>query len=134
MVAEEGVWDAERVREGEQAALAQGRSTVETCAVHVPSGRLVGFTVLIVGVVHPDRAHQEDTLVLREHRGHRIGMWLKAANLRALASRFDVRRVTTHNAESNAAMLRVNRAMGFRPVGRTTCWSKRLDEAPTGDR
>ena len=126
MVLEEEVWDGERVREGERVMAEQGRTVVETCALHVPSGRLVAFTVLEIPA---DRRHvvQEDTLVLREHRGHRLGMWVKAANLRAMASRFDVRRVITYNAESNAPMLRVNRAMGFRPVLRSACWTKHLD-------
>ena len=126
MVLEEEVWDGERVREGERVMAEQGCTVVETCALHVPSGRLVAFTVLGMPA---DRRHvfQEDTLVLREHRGHRLGMWVKAANLRAMASRFEVRRVVTYNAASNEAMLRVNHAMGFRPVLRTSCWTKHLD-------
>ena len=127
MVLEEEVWDGDRVRELERVAAEAGSTTVETCALHVPSGRLVAFTVLQVARARPQHADQEDTLVLREHRGHRLGMWVKAANLRALAERVDVRRVTTHNAASNAPMLRVNEAMGFRPVLRTSCWTKHLD-------
>jgi GNAT superfamily N-acetyltransferase len=126
MVLEEEVWDGARVRESEQVAADRGATVVETCALHVPSGRLAAFTVLEMPA---DRrqAFQEDTLVLREHRGHRLGMWVKAANLRAMASRFEVRRVVTYNAVENAPMLRVNRAMGFRPVLRTSCWTKHLD-------
>ncbi|WP_088287520.1 GNAT family N-acetyltransferase [Kineosporia sp. A_224] len=126
MTIEEERWDGARVRENEAISQAQGKTVVETAAVHVPSGRLVAFTVLAVPKHLPDHAFQWDTLVLREHRGQRLGMAIKAANLRALAARTSgLRRVTTYNAESNAPMLRVNRAMGFRPVLRTTCWEKR---------
>ena len=52
---------------------------------------------------------------------------MKAANLRALIDRRpQVTRVTTWNAEVNAPMLRVNRAMGFAPVGTLTQWQRVL--------
>jgi hypothetical protein len=76
----------------------------------------------------PDLAFQWDTLVLKEHRGARLGAAVKAANLRALVERVPaLRRVTTYNAASNAPMLRVNFAMGYHPVLRTTCWQRRLE-------
>ena len=72
-------------------------------------------------------AYQWDTLVLADHRGHRLGQLVKAANLRALRAGLpQVRRVVTWNAESNAPMLRVNRALGFEPVGRMVEWQKSL--------
>jgi hypothetical protein len=68
---------------------------------------------------------QWDTLVMAEHRGHRLGLLIKAANLRALRRELpDVSWLCTWNAESNEPMLRVNRALGFHPVGRTTEWLK----------
>ncbi len=128
MAIEEEDWDGARVREHEAVARAQGRHVVETAAVHLPTGRLVAFTMLAVRDRSPEHAFQWDTLVLREHRGRRLGMAVKAANLRALTAGYPaVRRVTTYNAESNTPMLRVNRAMGFRPVLRTTCWQRTLD-------
>jgi hypothetical protein len=64
-------------------------------------------------------------LVTSEHRGRRLGQLVKATNLRALhAGLPEVTWICTWNAESNEPMLRVNRALGFRPVGRTTEWLK----------
>jgi hypothetical protein len=100
---------------------------VETVAVHRDSGRLAAYTT--IGVPAPDRTavYQWDTLVLSEHRGHRLGQAVKARNLRALRAELpDVRRVVTWNAEQNGPMLRVNRELGFRTVGLNTEWQKRL--------
>ena len=67
-------------------------------------------------------AEQMDTLVLREHRGHRLGMLLKLTNLRELTTRFpSCDRVETVNAEENRPMLDMNDSIGFA----TTCFSAR---------
>jgi len=122
---EEEQWDADRVREQLSVIRAQGRRWVETVAVERATGRMVAFTDLAVAVHTPDLAYQWDTLVLKEHRGRRLGQLVKAANLRALLRELpDVRRVGTWNAEVNAPMLAVNRAMGFVTVGRITEWQK----------
>jgi GNAT superfamily N-acetyltransferase len=124
---EEEAWDAERVRAQFAAGRAMGRRMVETVAVHGPTGRAVAFTDLAVAEHTPDVAYQWDTLVLADHRGHRLGQLVKAANLRALRAGLPgVRRVVTWNAESNRPMLRVNRALGFRPTGLNTEWQKHL--------
>ena len=60
---------------------------------------------------------QDDTLVLKEHRGHRLGMLLKVANLEFLQrERPGHPAVTTFNAAENEHMLAVNDALGFVPV------------------
>lgn len=120
-------WDTDRVLRAFQLAREQRRRIVETVARHQASGRLVGFTTLAVAEHMPDTAFQWDTLVLQEHRGHRLGMLLKTANLTALFAELpNVRRVHTWNAKENEPMLRVNRALGFRPIGQLTEWQKTL--------
>jgi GNAT superfamily N-acetyltransferase len=120
-------WDTERVRRGFELAREQRRRVVETVARHRASGRLVGFTTIAVAEHMPHIAAQWETLVLREHRGHRLGMLLKAANLQALVAELPaVRRIHTWNANENEPMLRVNRALGFEPIGQMTEWQKNL--------
>jgi GNAT superfamily N-acetyltransferase len=123
----EDVWTPERVRDTEDRIVASGRDRLLAAVEHVPSGHLVGFSVLS----RPRQLHravqQYATLVLREHRGHRLGMLLKLANLDHLARTFPGHpSVLTFNAEENRAMLDVNEAVGFVEIGREGAWRKDL--------
>jgi GNAT superfamily N-acetyltransferase len=125
---EEEHWDGERVREYEASHVARGRTVLSAGAVK--DGRLVAFTDLQVPLAHPQRAHQGGTLVLRDHRGCRLGALVKAAVLRDLAaSMLEVRRISAYNSESNRPMVALNEALGFRPAGHLSSWSLRLGRA-----
>ena len=59
-------------------------------------------------------AYQQDTLVMREHRGHGLGLRMKAAGTLALMEGSPATTsVRTWNADDNAPMLAVNHALGF---------------------
>ena len=121
----EDVWTLERLLEQEAERAASPRTTLTAVAVHRPSGRLVGYTELSAPPELGRAVSQEDTLVLREHRGHRLGMLLKAANLLQLARvRPGHPAVTTFNAEENRHMLAVNEALGFAPMGYEGAWKR----------
>lgn len=123
----EEVWDDARVVAAMVRAGAGGRRVVQVSAVHEATGTLAGFTRLRVDPTDPRYAEQEDTLVIREHRGHGLGRAMKASAMRAMLAEVpDVGRVVTWNAAENEPMLRVNRALGFRTVGVCTLWSKTL--------
>ncbi|MBL0887108.1 GNAT family N-acetyltransferase [Myceligenerans indicum] len=112
-------WDAERVRIADAQHAARGNGYVATAAEHVATGELAGMTMLI----HPkdekhEYAEQDATVVLRAHRGHRLGMLVKAVNAQALLeAKPNAKRVWTWNNEENPHMLAINVAMGFRPAG-----------------
>ncbi|MGH3646556.1 MAG: GNAT family N-acetyltransferase [Micromonosporaceae bacterium] len=109
-------WDADRLRAEEDKLAAQRRTAYTSVAV-APDGELVGHTFLMVPAHDPGQVYQADTLVLPEHRGHRLGLALKVANLRLMtAAHPDRRRVHTWNAAQNTPMNAVNDALGFRPV------------------
>ncbi len=127
---EEDVWDASRVRDFERTHAAAGHRLLVAAAEHVPTGTLAAFTVL---VVRPgtgddlDAVFQDATLALKEHRGHRLGMLVKVANVRAVRAAFPrAERIHTWNAEENGHMLAINVAMGFRAAGISAAWQKRL--------
>jgi GNAT superfamily N-acetyltransferase len=124
---EEDVWTPERWRDAERKQEDSPRVTLYGAVEHVASGRLVGYTELSVP---PDTARptdQGDTIVMREHRGHRLGMLLKVANIQYLTERYPGHpSITTFNAEENRHMLDVNEAVGFVPFTYEGAWQKKL--------
>ena len=64
-----------------------------------------------------ERAYQWGTLVRPDHRGHRLGLAVKVANVRLLQeTQPQITTVVTFNADVNAPMVAVNERLGFRPV------------------
>ena len=121
----EQLWTPERILQEERKAAAGPRTSLTSAVLHGPSGHLVGFTELEVPAESRRAVSQDDTLVLREHRGRRLGMLLKMANLELLAAeRPGHPSVTTFNAEENRHMLTVNEAIGFAPMGYEGAWRR----------
>lgn len=123
------VYDAARIRACDASRLARGHHLVTTAAVH-NTGRLVAFTTIVGYATARWFAGQEETIVVPEHRGHRLGTLIKVVNLRlARAQRPELRVIDTCNADSNPHMVRINEAMGFRPHHRLVWWQLDLREA-----
>jgi ADP-ribose pyrophosphatase YjhB (NUDIX family)/ribosomal protein S18 acetylase RimI-like enzyme len=84
---------------------------------HTDAGEPAGYTLIYLPRTDAEHAQQDDTLVLREHRGHNLGTHLKLANLDQLAKhRTEQRFLHTWTALSNAPMRKVNARFGFRAV------------------
>ena len=121
------VWTAERFANKEALLLDAPMQLITAAALHEPSGRLAGFTRLNAPNDLTLAVGQWDTIVLREHRGHRLGMLLKVANLQLLEKTAPGHpSVLTWNAEENRPMLAVNEAVGFVPIGYEGAWKKAL--------
>lgn len=119
-------WDAKRYREKEDSALRRGRLRVATGAVQASSGRLVAYTDIGVSRRQPGLAYQWDTIVAPAHRGNRLGLWVKLANLLSLrAQGTETTTVVTWNAAENRYMIAINDALGFRPAERWSEWELR---------
>jgi GNAT superfamily N-acetyltransferase len=120
-------WDAARVRRNEETLARSGVQAVVSAAVHQDTGQLVGYSVLNWRPEVPAVVLQQDTLVSGDHRGRRLGMLIKVANLRRAQARWpEARSVLTWNASENQHMLAINIALGFRPAGYEGEWQKRL--------
>jgi GNAT superfamily N-acetyltransferase len=124
---QEEVWNPERVKEADDLAAAQGLVRVIAVAEDIDSGRLVAFSEIAVPEGRRSEGWQWATLVLREHRGHRLGLAVKLANVDALGAIFpSVRLIETANAQENAPMIAVNEMMGFEVVADATLWEKTM--------
>lgn len=123
----EEIWDAERVARHDERHLQGGNTVLVTAAEHVATGELCAYNELSIGRDPASVTHQEDTLVLSAHRGHRLGMLVKTAGLLSWRERRPASpRVITYNAEENRPMLDINEAIGFAPVGYEGAWKKDL--------
>lgn len=113
----------DQVQELMAAAVQEGTGVWTVCARDDRSGEFVGYTELFFPAHRPWLAAQGDTGVHPGHRERGIGRWLKSLNaLRLLAERPEVEFIETSNASVNAAMLSINRAMGFEVVTRRQDW------------
>src|SRR5207247_7329511 len=90
---------------------------------HVGTGEWAGFHSVEWDPSQPAIVFVDSTGVRPEHRGHALGKWLKAAmTLRIMDERPQVTEIRTGNADSNDAMLGINRAMGYKPFIDQTTW------------
>jgi GNAT superfamily N-acetyltransferase len=125
---EEEIWDVERVRENDALHAARGARFHVAVAQHIASGRLAACTELTIAPDAPRQAWQMLTVVHPEHRGHRLGLAIKLANIDVLARQApDVRVIVTGNAAVNAPMIAVNDMMGFEVAGEGHFWQKHID-------
>lgn len=123
---EEEVWTEERIQHMDDRTILAGFDLAYSIAVHRPTGAIAAYTFYEWPVEAPAGVWQSDTFVDREHRGHRLGMLLKAVNLEHLLELNPATaRIHTWNAGENEHMLAINRAMGFTPRSVEGAWEKR---------
>jgi mycothiol synthase len=99
-------------------------------ALHEASGKGAGFTVVTYDPRVPHLIWQQGTAVVDAHRGHQLGLWMKAAMLkRILEERTQARFIRTGNANTNAQMLAINTRLGFKPAWSGALWQLTLADA-----
>lgn len=122
---EDEVFVAERVRNYERAQEGRGDRLYRVFARHRATGELAGHTVVVVDGERPAIGHQHDTSVVGRHRGHRLGLLLKAdMNLWLREAEPQLETIDTWNAESNDHMIGVNELLGYRVMGREIEYQK----------
>lgn len=104
----------ERLRESERRMREEGTSRILAVAV-APDGEFVGNSEVHVHEAPGSTlGYQENTLVMPEHRGHRLGLALKVATHRQLAERApQLRSLVTWNSHVNPWMIAVNEKLGY---------------------
>ncbi|GAB4012879.1 GNAT family N-acetyltransferase [Nocardioides ultimimeridianus] len=107
--------DLEAGREIDRLHQACGRTPYRVVAL-AEDGTVVAYSSLVLAEHDPDWVFQWGTLVDPAHRGHRLGLAVKVANLRQVQRdpRAAGRRLVTWNAGVNDHMIGINERLGFR--------------------
>lgn len=111
-------WDTRRVMEVVNPRIERsGYRCYTVIAIHDATGQTAAFTEIDVDPEIPGWGFQNNTGVARPHRGHRLGLLVKAAMLERLASAEpDLRQIVTWNAAVNSHMIAINERLGFEPL------------------
>ena len=121
---------AEQIRERETWSRKAGIERRLIVAVHEATGAGAGFTGLGYDPRVPHVVQQGGTAVINGHRGHGIGLWMKAAMLEHVLAEWPAARlIRTGNAHTNAQMLGINTQLGFQHAWSTIMWQLPLAAA-----
>jgi GNAT superfamily N-acetyltransferase len=115
---EDEKWDADRVRQHWDGwtRISPGRAYA-AAALHAVTGEMAALTQVRLDPAVPSWGNQGLTVVTRPHRGHRLGLLVKAAMLEWLADAEPaLERIGTGNAPSNQYMIAVNETLGYELV------------------
>ncbi|MFD5519758.1 GNAT family N-acetyltransferase [Streptomyces sp. NPDC127066] len=113
------VWDVERVVAVAEAVLERGDALHTVAVVDRSDGSVAGFSELVVPGGGRGDAQHYGTGVLPGHRGHGLGLWMKAEAIRAARLRYpELAGLLTDTADSNAHMIGINDALGYQPTHR----------------
>lgn len=129
----ERVTTPQQLRDQGAYMFAAGRSRWTVFARHIQSGELAGFTE--ISRIQENRGgsilNQGESDVLPKHRGHGLGLRMKAIMVRAVLAVLQgiagAKRIRTTNANLNEPMLRINQRLGFRPTWTDREWQVRID-------
>lgn len=120
----------EMVRQMEAGELAGDKHRWTLYVRERASGDFAGFTEVYWSPSRPTILEQGVTGVYPRFRNRGLGGWLKAAMLEKVERELpEVEVIRTSNADSNAAMLRINTQLGFRPHYASETWQVEVVEA-----
>jgi RimJ/RimL family protein N-acetyltransferase len=118
----------EFVRQFEQHMLSGGRRRWVLYALHGSQDRIAGLTEVLWSPARPQILEQGFTGVRPDFRNHGLGHWIKAAMLdKVLRELPEAKVIRAGNATSNAPMLKINQALGFKLRVSWTIWQVETD-------
>lgn len=118
----------EQVRQTEQQLFARGSQRWTFYVIDKSNGKFAGYTETVWNPNRPEILMQDMTGVFPEYRNKGLGRWLKAAMLNKVMGELpQVKYIRTGNADSNAAMLKINHELGFKPYMASIFWQIETD-------
>ncbi|QSB06593.1 GNAT family N-acetyltransferase [Natronoglycomyces albus] len=103
---------------------------VQTVAVHRDTNTVAANTLFAVPVEPADFAFQMITIVDPAHRGHRLGILCKIANLWQMREHIPrVKKIYTGNADVNSQMISINEQLGYFTVDNDLAFKKVIAQA-----
>jgi len=122
----------EQLRERELWLKKAGLEWWVVLAINEATGGGAGFSEVNYDPRVGHVVQQGGTGVIAMHRGHQLGLWMKAAMLqRIIKERPAAKYIRTGNANVNKQMLAINDQLGFRHAWQSTLWQLPLAEART---
>jgi mycothiol synthase len=119
----------EHLRHTEKNNMARGNQRWTFYLIDRATQKFAGYTETIWNPNRPELLRQDMTGVLPQYRNQGLGRWLKAAMLdKVIKERPQVRYVRTGNADVNAAMLKINNELGFKPYTADALWQVELQK------
>jgi len=119
----------EQLRQMEQMLFARGDQRRTFYVIERTTGKFAGYTETAWNPNRPEILRQDMTGVFPEYRNKGLGRWLKAAMLdKVLKEHPEVKFVRTGNADSNAAMLKINNELGFQPYMANALWQVEISQ------
>lgn len=110
------VWDVERVRAATKAVADRG-DILHAIAAIDPDESVVGFTEVVVPGDGEGDGQNYGTGVLPDHRGHGLGLWMKAASILRVRERHPrLAGLLTDVAQENTPMRTIAATLGYRPT------------------
>lgn len=118
------VWDGRRIRERADVLLRGSKvRRYSTAARHDATGDLVALTQIDIDPGVTGWGRQGMTAVTGPHRGHRLGLLVKAtATQQFIDAERGVERIETMNAAGNTHMIAINDALGYEPGREQITW------------
>lgn len=119
----------QQLREMEKMDTARGNQRCTFYVLEKANATFAGYTETVWNANRPEILRQDMTGVFPEYRGKGLGRWLKAAMMdHMLKIHPQIKFVRTQNADTNAAMLRINNEMGFKPYMTSVLWQMEISQ------